>query len=202
MTESRRSSSEQSARSRRVASRGIGNVVAARALLVRHLRLLRNGTAVPHCILVLWGTAERKIAPEVVVDDDVASAKTIKRDRLISLGIVASIVAGVVFIAQRRLAYDSPMWADEAWTWLVIHRPLGGVAGVVLTDEANMGPYYLGLRLWAMFGESDAWLADSRSSPVSARRCPSSFSCRGTSSAEPRCWPSSCSSSTQPSSTT
>ena len=112
----------------------------------------------PHCILVLWGTAERKIAPEVVVDDDVASRKTIKRDRLISLGIVASIVVGVVFIAQRRLAYDSPMWADEAWTWLVIHRPLGGVVGVVFSDEANMGPYYLGLRLWAMFGESDAWL--------------------------------------------
>ena len=62
------------------------------------------------------------------------------------------------WIGARRLSADPSMWRDEAWTWLAIDRHLAGVLDVVVSDEANMGPYYVGLRIWSTLGSSDAWL--------------------------------------------
>jgi 4-amino-4-deoxy-L-arabinose transferase-like glycosyltransferase len=75
-------------------------------------------------------------------------------DELLSLAIAAAVLA----IGAGRLSFGASMWRDEAWSWLAIHRSFAGVVGLVVSDEANMGPYYLGLRAWAVFGQSDAWL--------------------------------------------
>lgn len=74
---------------------------------------------------------------------------------LLASGVVT---AGVVALGIVRLQSHASMWRDEAWTALVIERSFSGVVGLVLRDEANMGPYYVALRVWSVFGSSDAWL--------------------------------------------
>ena len=79
-------------------------------------------------------------------------------DRWRSTAIYLAIAGAVAGIGARRLSADPSMWRDEAWTWLAIDRHLAGVLDVVVSDEANMGPYYVGLRIWSTLGSSDAWL--------------------------------------------
>lgn len=83
------------------------------------------------------------------------SAKTSHvRDDLVSVAIAIVVVA----IGAARIASHASLSRDEAWTALVVHRPIAGVIGLVLGDEANMGPYYIALRLWSVLGSSDGWL--------------------------------------------
>lgn len=56
-----------------------------------------------------------------------------------------------------RGAVDS-MWMDEAFSFLAAKRSLPSLLEFVLTEEPNMGPYYLTLWPWIRIDDGDLWV--------------------------------------------
>ena len=73
----------------------------------------------------------------------------------LAVPVVASLF--VLVFALMRGAKDS-MWLDEAFSFAVAKRSLRSLVDLMLTREANMGPYYLTLWGWIRIDDGDRWV--------------------------------------------
>jgi mannosyltransferase len=75
-------------------------------------------------------------------------------DRRRALAILAVVVAGAI-LRLTRLGSQS-FWLDEAFSVLLVRAPWHAFVYQLRTAEANMGFYYVLLRIWAQLGDREA----------------------------------------------
>jgi len=72
-------------------------------------------------------------------------------------GLVVAITTLAALVRVLHLGAKS-LWLDEAASWMIVHQPWDAFVRQLLTAEGNMTLYYLLLRQWLRFGESEAWM--------------------------------------------
>ena len=72
-------------------------------------------------------------------------------------GLVVAITTLAALVRVLHLGAKS-LWLDEAASWMIVRQPWDAFVRQLLTAEGNMTLYYLLLRQWLRFGESEAWM--------------------------------------------